>query len=59
MSKLGRPFIEGKESPQLRRVVYLSDTLYAIARELGDGNPSEGLRRALMLAEEQLDDTPH
>lgn len=48
--KAGRPFIENEESRQRRRQVYLSDHWVEFARELGDGNVSEGLRMALYIA---------
>lgn len=44
----GRPPGETLRRP---RVIQLSDAEYAVARELGDGNASAGVRRALELAE--------
>ena len=37
---------------QKRRQVYLSDQMVELARKLGRGNISEGIRRALALAQQ-------
>jgi hypothetical protein len=46
----GRPRIE--KGKQVRRNVMLSDRLIAKAQTIGDGNISDGLRRALEAFEE-------
>jgi len=46
----GRPRFEAEE--QKRRNISLSDRLAAMAREIGNGNISEGIRKALEAFEE-------